>query len=76
MTTTPDLALSLEYGLTIAARQDCDCARYFILRRDALLPAVAEHADKVGVDTVDLFAAYARGVHRRHEAGLSLKAAS
>jgi hypothetical protein len=68
------MAVDLEYRLTIAHRinGDCDCVRYFIQRREVLIPAVVEHAERVGADPVDDFARYARGVHQRHLDGLSL----
>lgn len=72
-TTTDDRAmLDLEYRLTISHRIVCECAPYFARRREVLIPAVMERATERGVDAVDLFAAFARGVHRRHLAGLSL----
>lgn len=63
------LALDLEYRLTIAARLDCECAPYFIRRREDLLPAVLRQAAERDTDPVDLFADYARKVHQRHEEG-------
>lgn len=66
------LALDLEYRLTIGHRLDCDCAPYFIRRREVLIPEVLKAAVARGVDPVNVFADYARGVHARHEAGLSL----
>lgn len=68
------MALDLEYRLTIAHRMRCDCARYFVKRREVLLPEVIKEAKRRNADVVDLFATYARGVHHRHEAGLSLAA--
>lgn len=64
--------LDLESRMTIAARTDCKCAPYFASRRRVLIPEVLQHAEKVGTDPVDLFAAFARGVHARHLSGLSL----
>lgn len=72
MTTIDLMALDLECRLTIAHRIDCECATYFAQRREALLPEVAKRAVVTGEDAIDLFARYARGVHRRHESGLSL----
>lgn len=74
MSTTIDdlMALDLEYRLTIAARLDCECAPYFAGRREVLLPEVVKEAEARDADPVDLFATYARGVHARHLAGLSL----
>lgn len=73
MTTNDDLmALDLECRLTIAHRIECECAPYFAGRREVLLPEVAKEALRRNLDAVDLFANYARGVHRRHLAGLSL----
>jgi hypothetical protein len=66
------LALDLESRLTIAHRRQCECAPYFIARRRVLIPEVLNAAKGRGIDPVDLFAQYARGVHARHEAGLSL----
>lgn len=66
------MALDMEYRLTIGYRLRCECARYFVNRREVLLPEVVKEAEKRGADVIDLFAEYARGVHRRHEAGLSL----
>ena len=68
-------ALELEFRLTVGVR-NCDCVRYFILRRDVLLPEVMKVAEARYLDPDDLFAAYARGVHARHECGLSLAAAA
>lgn len=67
-------ALDLECRLTIAGRMadECECVRYFIVRRVVLLPEVAKHAKATGADAVDTFARFARGVHQRHLAGLSL----
>lgn len=75
------VALDMEYRLTIAVKtaRACECARYFIERRDVLVPVVLRMAAERGEDPVDFFAAYARRVHRRHLSGLSLdyaKAAS
>lgn len=71
------LALDMEYRLTIATRvtDDCDCIRYFIQRREVLLPEVMKYAEKTAGDPVDIFARYARGVHQRHLDGLSLAVA-
>lgn len=74
-TKTDDLmALRLEYRLTVAHRinSSCECVRYFIQRRDVLVPEVMKHAESIGADPVDEFARFARGVHARHLAGLSL----
>ena len=60
------LSLDLEYRLTIAHRIDCACAPYFIGRRDVLLSAVLKKANAENADPIDVFAAYARGVHARH----------
>lgn len=70
---TEHAALNLECNLTIAVRRECACAPYFIDRRAVLIPEVAKHADAIGADAVDEFARYARGVHQRHLAGLSLE---
>lgn len=64
--------LALEFNLTLAYRMRCECAPYLRQRRTVLLPAVLEHAQRVGADPVDDFARFARGVHQRHLAGLSL----
>jgi len=64
--------LIMEFRLTIAVRHGCECAPYFLQRGPVLLPEVVAEAHKRDIDPVDLFADYARGVHRRHEAGLSL----
>jgi len=66
------LALDLEYRLTIAHRIDCECAPYFARRREALIPAVLARGAYLRTDAVDVFASFARGVHARHLAGLSL----
>lgn len=74
--------LEFESRLTIATRGGgifgggCECAPYFIQRSSVLIPEVVKEADKHGIDALDLFAAYARGVHRRHETGLSLAVTS
>lgn len=62
------LALDLEYRLTIAARigDDCDCPRYFISRRDVLMPEVLRMAAERDEDVADFFHAFARKVHARH----------
>lgn len=60
------LSLDLEYRLTIAQRIDCECASYLISRRDILLPEILTQAKEQGTDPVDLFAAFARGIHHRH----------
>lgn len=66
--------LDFEYRLTLAFRMSrgCACGPYFRDRGAVLLPEVAKHAKANGLDVVDEFARYARGVHARHEAGLSL----
>lgn len=64
--------LDLESRLTIAHRYGCACAAYFAQRREVLIPEVEKEADRRGLDSLDLFAAYARGVHERHLSGLSL----
>ena len=64
--------LNLEFNLTLAVRRDCECAPYLLARRSVLFPAIREHAERVGVDPVDDFARFARGVHARHLNGLSL----
>lgn len=69
-------ALYYERGLTIAYRANCECARYFIERGDVLIPEVLMQAVSEGVDPVDVFARYARGVHARHESGLPILAAA
>lgn len=67
------LALDLEYRLTIAMRmgglyeEPCECVRYFIERREVLLPAIMKKAGEQGRDPVEMFAEFARGVHARHE---------
>lgn len=66
------LTLDLEYRLTIAHRMRCECARYFVNRREVLMVEVIKEAERRNADAVDVFAAYARGVHKRHESGLSL----
>jgi hypothetical protein len=69
------MALDLEYRLTIGIRAGgggCDCVRYFISRREVLIPEVLKEAARHGEDPVDTFARYARGVHDRHLSGLSL----
>ncbi|WP_377324699.1 hypothetical protein ACFJIY_07515 [Pimelobacter simplex] len=65
--------LDMEFALTLAHRRDCACAPYLLARRDVLLPAVEEHAQRVDVDPADDFARFARGVHERHLSGLSLE---
>lgn len=60
------LSLDLEYRLTIAHRIDCECAPYFVYRRDVLLPAILKQAKEQNKDPIDVFAAFARGVHARH----------
>lgn len=60
------MELDLEYRLTIAHRLNCECAPYFIQRREVLIPEVIKRAGETGEDVVDLFAAFARGVHARH----------
>lgn len=72
MTTTTRQAVNLECRLTIASRLECECAAYLVTRRKVLIPEVIRVAIRHKVDPVDLFAAYARGVHARHESGLSL----
>lgn len=69
------LQLDLEYRLTIAYRIGCECAPYFVRRREVLVPAVVAEALRRGADPVDVFAEYAQKVHARHESGLSLKVA-
>lgn len=65
---TDMLALDLEYKLTVGMRiySDCDCAMYFVQRREVLFPEILKKAKKEGTDPIDVFAAYARGVHARH----------
>lgn len=74
MSTTEDdlMALDLEYRLTIGYRMRCECAPYLVRRREVLIPAVLRHADERQTDAVDLFAGFARGVHRRHLSGATL----
>ena len=60
------LELDLEYKLTVAYRIDCDCAPYLISKRDILLPEIIKQAEEQNSDPVDIFAAFARGVHYRH----------
>lgn len=36
------MALDLEYRLTIAHRRHCECASYFMTRREVLIPAELE----------------------------------
>ncbi|HKY59252.1 MAG TPA: hypothetical protein VJL80_14540 [Aeromicrobium sp.] len=72
--TAPDwysdlMALDLEYRLTIAASMDCECAPYFIRRREVLMPEVLKQASVSGEDPVDVFAAFARRFHKRHQNG-------
>ena len=68
------VALDLEYRLTIAVRlgseggAGCDCVRYLIRRREALLPHVLMAAIEQDRDPLDVFANFARGLHARHEA--------
>lgn len=77
MSALEDLAmLELECRLTIGMRIGCECAPYLIRRREVLFPAVMRRAREQSTDPVDLFAEFARGVHRRHLDGLSLKVAS
>lgn len=68
------MALDMEYRLTIAHRINggCECAAYFVKRREVLMPAVMRMAGEAGEDPIDFFAAFARRVHRRHMDGLSL----
>lgn len=75
MSTSDLLALDLESRLTVAhsINRGCQCAAYFINRRKVLLPEVLKHAESIDADPVDEFARYARGVHARHESGLSLE---
>ncbi|HEX6684982.1 MAG TPA: hypothetical protein VF062_19490 [Candidatus Limnocylindrales bacterium] len=69
MTDIDDLmAVDLECRLTIAYRMDCECAPYFIGRREVLIPEVLKAASSRGEDPVDVFAAFARKVHQRHDA--------
>lgn len=70
-----ETGLDFECGLTIAYRlsSGCECAAYFMDRRAVLLPEVRKHAADRGLDEVDEFARYARGVHQRHLDGLSLE---
>lgn len=68
-------ALRWECHLTIGVRIGCECAPYFIRRRSVLIPAVMRCARARRTDPVDLFAAFARGVHARHLDGLSLAVA-
>ncbi len=72
------MAVDLEYRLTIAHRINggCECAAYFVKRREVLIPEVLKHSDAIGADPVDEFARYARGVHARHLSGLSLAASA
>lgn len=68
-------AVDLECRLTIGHRSatgGCDCVQYFISRRLVLVPEVVKYAEAIGADPVDEFARFARGVHARHLAGLSL----
>lgn len=68
MTELDDLmALDLEYRLTIAHRMNCECAPYLIGRRDVLMPEVLKEAHRQNEDPIDLFAAFARKVHQRHD---------
>jgi hypothetical protein len=60
------MALDMEYRLTIGYRLGCRCARYFVQRREVLIPAVLECAERRGIDPVDLFAEYARAAHANH----------
>lgn len=63
------MTLDLEYRLTIAFRSldGCECVPYFIERREVLIPAMLERAREIDSDPADVFAAFARGVHARHE---------
>lgn len=68
-------AVDLECRLTIGHRSaagGCDCVQYFTSRRLVLVPEVVKYAESIDGDAVDEFARYARGVHQRHLAGLSL----
>lgn len=60
------LSLDLEYKLTVAYRIDCECAPYFIQRREVLLPEILKKAKEEGTDPVEVFAAFACNVHTRH----------
>ena len=66
------MTLDLEYRLTIAHRLACPCAPYFTQRREVLLPEVIKPAQRTDDDLIDVFARYARGVHKRHLSGLPL----
>ena len=67
-TETEDLhALELEYALTIAVRLMCDCGPYFIGRREVLIPEVLKEARKRAEDPVDVFAEFARNIHKLHD---------
>ena len=65
------MELDLEYRLTIAYRIDCECAPYLVNRREVLIPEVFKQAKERGIDPIDVFAEFARGVHSRHSDSLT-----
>jgi len=58
--------LEFEWRLTVATRIGCECAPYFIQRKDALFPHILAKAAKEGRDSDQVFAEFARDVHQRH----------
>lgn len=65
------LELDMEYRLTVALRSadgGCDCIRYFISRRDVLIPEILKQSKVTGEDAAYIFHRFQKGVHARHEA--------
>jgi hypothetical protein len=64
------LDLDLEYRLTVGLRMadgDETCVKYLIDRREILLPEILKIAKAKGEDPADIFHAYQKKVHARHE---------
>lgn len=77
MSTDDAMLLDLEYKLTVGmllSSDDVVCAEYFVNQRERLLPAILAAAIEQGRDVDHVFAAFARGVHQRHESGADLLA--
>jgi hypothetical protein len=66
------MELDLEYRLTIALRiadGRCPCIQYLIARREPLLEQIMQKAIREDKDASELFHAFQKGVHKRHEDG-------
>lgn len=67
------IVLDMEYKLQVAFKinqDDIRCAAYLLSRREILLPAIYDEAEKQGQHPEDLCAQFVTRVHERHEAGL------